>query len=251
MRMRKSLIFSAKQITTTWAQYTNCGSRLINEDSIIASNNGRCFVVADGLGGHNKGEIASRIACDVIMDYYEKNMNSFDVIKAVELANEKINTIASSKKDYEGMKTTVNIVHIGERYIDWTHIGDTRTYFIKNNRIVARTYDHSVAQMLVDSGQLEEKDIRYNEDRNRLLKALGRDESIACLAEKPIKIKKQIAYLMCTDGFWEYILEKDIVLTLNKANNPKEWLDQMVDIINRNGKTGKMDNLSAIAGWIE
>ena len=127
----------------------------------------------------------------------------------------------------------------------------TRTYYFKKNKIVSYTKDHSVPQMMVAMGEIKEKDIRHHEDRNRLLRVMGTKwNKPQYTIETPIKTEKKQAFLMCTDGFWEFIEEKDMTKMLKKAKTPQEWLDTMAEHVKKNGVGCDMDNYTALAVWI-
>ena len=133
----------------------------------------------------------------------------------------------------------------------WGHIGDTRLYMFNKNKIVTRTLDHSVPQMLVFAGELKEKKIRKHPDRNRLLRVLGaRNVDLKVDYSSEYLIEECQAFLMCTDGFWECITEKKMMKFLKKSKDVNEWLDMMVKEVQKNGKGTNMDNNSAIAVWV-
>ena len=114
-----------------------------------------------------------------------------------------------------------------------------------------RTLDHSVPQMLVNMGQIKEKDIRFHEDRNRLLRVMGTEWR----GERPYELdhmavpKGEQALLLCSDGFWELIDEDRMTECLKQADSPENWLERMERIVCENGKEVDMDNYSAIAVW--
>lgn len=118
-----------------------------------------------------------------------------------------------------------------------------------NNKL--RTKDHSVPQMLVNSGAIKEKDIRHHEDRSRLLRVMGTEwntPKYQIMDEFDISAKS--SFLLCTDGFWELIEEKEMGMCLKKSRSPKEWLSSMEQIIRQNGKGTNMDNYTAIAVFV-
>ncbi|MDD3253277.1 MAG: protein phosphatase 2C domain-containing protein [Lachnospiraceae bacterium] len=231
------------------------GSRENNEDSIgmYQDHEMYCFILADGLGGHGKGEVASRTAVDaVIRQFATEEDRTLFLDKAFCCAQEAITEKQEKDHACRDMKTTLVVLHIGEDSVQWGHIGDSRLYFFENGKIQTRTLDHSVPQMLVAVGEIREKDIRHHPDRNRLLKVLGveMDEMNHQLGEM-IPRKRGQAFLLCSDGFWELIDEKKMEATLKKAKEPQEWLDSMEQIVLKNGKNTDMDNYSAVAVWFE
>lgn len=237
----------------TYACSTLPGDRDYNEDSVKVrcSNNNYCFVVADGLGGHGKGEVASALVCEVAAEY--SAAAGIDKIGEVfNAAQERLLRKQKEEHAEDAMKTTMNVILMDEKKINWGHVGDTRTYYFKKGKLVSRTKDHSVPQMMVSMGEIKEKDIRNHPDRNRLLKVMGIEWNRSQYTiEQALKVEKKQAFLMCTDGFWEYIEEKEMMKCLKKASNPDEWLKSMNDIVKKNGKGHNMDNFTALAVWIE
>ena len=234
-----------------WASITNVGSRMINEDSvgIIEQDGSICFVVADGLGGHGKGDVASRLAVET----FEKEFKNTEQPVEKRIDDAFMNTnqviIDEQKKDYAQMqmKTTAVALVTHEDSVFWGHIGDSRLYAFTFWGVKERTIDHSVPQMLVLSKEIREKEIRNHPDRNKLLRVLGVAGTAPRfdVSEKK-EMKKYKAFLLCTDGFWELILEKEMTACLRKAKSPEEWLAKMETIVRKRGEGIEMDNYSAI-----
>ena len=148
----------------------------------------------------------------------------------------------------DGMKTTATLLLIDSTHAIWAHIGDSRLYLFQKGKIVCRTLDHSVPQMLAMIGEIKEKQIRNHPDRSRLLRSLGTEWSDKKYEISEIhKLSECQAFLLCTDGFWELIEEKMMCKCLKKSHNAQEWLQLMHDEILRNGRNTDMDNHSAIA----
>ena len=152
----------------------------------------------------------------------------------------------------QDLKTTLVLLRIVNGYVQWGHVGDSRLYYFKNGRIVKRTLDHSVPQMLVAAGEIDEKEIRHHPDRNRLVRVMGMEwDEPKYQVSEPMPEESGQAFLLCSDGFWEQITEKEMMQCLKKADTVDMWLDRMVEIVNENGKGSDMDNNSAIAVWVE
>ena len=234
--------------------FTNQGNRENNEDYVgeRQCSECSCFALADGLGGHGRGELASQLVVKETLDMFHstKDLENF-LQKAFSTSQEKLLKYQKKEKAENEMKTTEVILVIGENEIQWGHIGDSRLYYFKGNRLMKQTYDHSVPQMLVSSGEIKEKDIRHHPDRNRVLRVMGTQWTVPKyeLAKK-IKKKKNQSFLLCTDGFWELIDEKQMIQFLKEAVSPEEWISKMEQKILENGENLNMDNFSAIAVWI-
>ncbi len=233
------------------------GNREINEDCVgVNEVSGlACFVLADGLGGHGKGEVASRIVVETILNQFaeqsvlsqEQMASSFENAQNLLLDRQ---VEMNAKND---LKTTAVVLLINENSTMWGHIGDSRLYLFYKNKIVLRTMDHSVPQMLVMAGDIKEKQIRMHPDRNRLLRVMGNPWGTQKYdISEPRERTKCQAFLLCTDGFWEYITEKEMCKLLKKSKSVEEWLNSMLETVQKNGANADadMDNHSAVAVWI-
>lgn len=238
-----------------YAEITEKGSREINEDYIGARIRGTdcCFAVADGLGGHDKGEVASGLAVAAVLEEFEKNGLYPDFLPAVfEKSQSRLLSCQKQVPATSDMKTTLVVCCIDTNTIRWAHVGDTRLYFFERGRLKKRTLDHSVPQMLVYAGEIKEKDIRFHPDRNRLMKVMGSAWETPAYEVSEITARNQKqAMLLCTDGFWELIDEKKMVKCLRKAKTVWEWAALMKEVVLKNGKNKDMDNFSAICIWCD
>lgn len=239
----------------TYAFVSNKGSREINEDcvKIAQAGNHYSFVLCDGLGGHDKGEVASAFVADyMVKELVSKTVSEENMCAIVFEAQEQL--LKKQKELFlsSEMKTTAVMLSVDDSDALWGHVGDSRLYYFKNKRLKEHTLDHSVPQMLVFAGEIKDKDIRFHPDRNRLLKVMGAEWSRnECEVDKEIKLEKNQAFLLCSDGFWELINEKEMTKALKKSKNVEQWLEEMETIVKNNGKGKNMDNYSAICVWIK
>lgn len=233
--------------------FSELGNRDINEDYVdfVKVEDKMFFILADGLGGHGHGEIASREATNAVKEYLLSHKDE-DVEKLVadcfQVAHQKLLNLQKEIGDKSFFKTTLVLLCIANNYFVWGNIGDSRIYHFEDNKIIERSMDHSIPQMLVNMGKLKENKIRHHEDRSRLTRVVGSDESTI----KPFVTYKEpftenSIFLICTDGFWEYINEKYMEKYLKNSKSPEEWVLKMEKLILKNGKRKKMDNYSAIA----
>ena len=150
------------------------------------------------------------------------------------------------------LKTTAVALTIYEDKAVWAHVGDSRLYVFNKNKVVKHTLDHSVPQMLVFAGEIKDKHIRNHPDRNRLLKVMGaRDTELKYDISEVTDLKDCQAFLLCSDGFWENIIERKMCKFLRKSKSVEQWLQLMVDEVKKNGMGDNMDNNSAIAVWVK
>lgn len=226
------------------AKYSCAAGHGINEDSCLCSAEKGIFIVADGLGGHSSGEKASLAA----VDYFEKNCTGGYTEKRITELMEGANTEVTEKGD--GGKTTVAAAFTENGNFIYANAGDSRVYYFREGKIIAQTKDHSVCQASADMGMIRWEDIRGSEDRSRLLKVLGVDEKLNIKKHYvPIKIQDGDAFLLCSDGFWEYVYEAEMEADLLKSDNPEVWLKHMLKrhILRAENKG---DNYTAICGII-
>jgi len=236
-----------------WKTISEAGNRDMNEDSVgtLAGENGSVFIVADGLGGHGKGDVASSLAVTAFEDVFSTTDGGTPaslLSEAFQKAQAAILTAQKSAGSSYQMKTTACALAIHGDRIAWGHIGDSRLYAFAHNRVKFRTLDHSVPQMLVLSHEIKEKDIRNHPDRNRLLRVLGiAGESPNFELSEEYDLRRFQAFLLCSDGFWELILEKEMCALLKKSSSADEWLQKMRQVVEERGADADMDNYSAIA----
>ncbi|MBE5932159.1 MAG: serine/threonine-protein phosphatase [Lachnospiraceae bacterium] len=238
----------------TYKIHTHVGNREVNEDSVgeHMSDGRYCFVLADGLGGHGSGECASFAAVKTVLELFAEQYNEEFLDGCFTLAQARVLEEQILDKSKSDMKTTLVTLVIDKDKVRWGHIGDSRLYHFYKNKVASRTLDHSVPQMLVNLGEIKEKDIRGHEDRNRLLRVIGTPwNNHSYELSDTVQAKKCQAFLLCSDGFWELIDEKAMITYLKKAKTVDEWMDLMVKEVMANGKDVNMDNNSAIAIWME
>lgn len=235
------------------AKYTNQGGRPVNEDScdIFSKQNSICAVVADGLGGHGGGEIASSMAVEMAGMFFEAqdSIESSDLYTWFQKINEKV---CGAQTDACRMKTTLTLLlaDMEKKKSFWAHVGDSRIYHFKDGVMSSVTVDHSVSQMAVFAGEITFEQIRHHEDRSRLLRAIGSQDEVNAEISGECDISTgNHAFLLCSDGFWEYVYEAEMEETLRSSQNPVQWLEQMSLMI-QSRVDGTNDNNTAVAVWI-
>ena len=148
------------------------------------------------------------------------------------------------------MKTTLVVLSVEDDLAKWMHVGDSRLYHFTDGKLRRQTMDHSVSQVAVLMGEITQNEIRFHEDRNRVLRALGSENAKPDISST-IKLSGQRdAFLLCTDGFWEYVYENEMEQSLEKAENPGQWLDEMLKTL-RTRVPEDNDNFSAAIVFAE
>lgn len=234
------------------AYVSDAGGREKNDDTvrIIQQPDGICVFVGDGLGGYDGGRIASSTAANVIEEYRNKEsfLDEVHMQRAAVMANE---AVFEQQKTRRGqMKTTLVVLSIEDDKARWMHVGDSRLYHFVNGKLRCQTMDHSVSQVAVLMGEITQKEIRFHEDRNRVLRALGSENAKPDISPVTNLSAEKEAFLLCTDGFWEYVYENEMEQALQAAKTPQEWLDEMLKLLRKRVPEDN-DNYSAAVIFAE
>lgn len=222
------------------------GGRMYNDDTVcIVEAEGTYVFVGDGLGGYEGGKQASMAAADALRKLASESslLAEADMEKAAQTADQAVRDLQDATGG--NMKTTLAFLTLEQDTAMWMHVGDTRLYHFRDGKIQFQTMDHSVSQLAVMMGEIEPREIRFHEDRNRILRALGSVNSKADISTA-LALEPGDAFLLCTDGFWEFVLEEEMEQTLAGTKDPETWLTEMRTILeSRIG--AETDNFSAAA----
>jgi serine/threonine protein phosphatase PrpC len=231
----------------------NPGGREVNEDACgyWTSDNYCCQVLSDGAGGHGAGDVASKVVVRSVLQAFRAApaCTPETVAALLEEANRTVLKEQGTHADQADMRATaaVLILDLVNSCAVWGHLGDSRVYFFHNGAIIAQTRDHSVVQSMIDAGFLEAGSIRTNPKRSVLTAAMGNAEECAPgLLETPQVLTDEDAFLICSDGFWEYVDEHRMEQELEQASSPEAWLKAMEAELLRKARP-RHDNYSAIA----
>ena len=239
-----------------YSTISKVGNREINEDAVgyIQKGNIELYVVADGLGGHGHGEVASSTVLQAMREYVEKTEHEGveeTLTGAIQYAQDTLLKLQEKTGMKTEMKTTVVALCSDGQQMCWAHVGDSRLYGFYKNKVKVRTLDHSIPQMLVLSGEIREKKIRNHPQRNMLLRVLGIEWDRPKYDVSDIYVSGEYqSFLLCSDGFWELIQEKQMEKLLKKSETVDRWLLKMTEIVEETGRKKDMDNYTAIAIWV-
>lgn len=232
--------------------YSNKGGRKHNEDSAgYELDKGRSlFAVADGLGGHLHGELASKCAVRVLMENWKGCIDGQEspeewLQNQTAVINE---SILRLQKEYQCMmKTTLAVLLLNGEDAVWAHSGDSRLYYFHNKALEYVTGDHSVAYKKYQAGEITREQIGMDEDQPRLLRCLGSESRYEPdIYTLDRKIEPEDAFLLCTDGAWEYLRDEEILFDFLKSKNAKDWTELLLlRILDRIPKGN--DNLTILA----
>jgi serine/threonine protein phosphatase PrpC len=209
------------------ASYSARGNRTRNEDTVsllLGSRGNVVAIAADGLGGEGNGDIASQTAVQTINARLSGTDITMEAIeKAIVSAHEAIVKLQDSKNR---MKTTVAVLHLDDRRVLTASVGDTRIYQFRNDKVLYQSTDHSVSQMSVSVGEIDADKIRGHVDRHRLTLSLGARKRVEVDATELVAAEGD-AFLLCSDGFWEHVLEEEMCEDLKTAGSADNWLNKM------------------------
>jgi len=223
-----------------------------NEDSggVYYNSSGQLLaIIADGMGGHQAGDVASQMAVSIMQDHWIecKGLNSPEqveewVVDTLKNVNSAIYKQALHHDEYNGMGTTIVITISTDDFITIAHIGDSRCYLLNETGFQQVTEDHSLVNELVRSGQISEADAKHHPRKNIVLKALGTEENVEadvqCLSwEQGNKL------LLCSDGLTDKVSNKELAEFIQSNNSLKETAQQLINLANERGGE---DNISLI-----
>ncbi len=196
--------------------------RPLNEDSYFVSEPGSgtlLAIVADGMGGHNAGEIASGEAVGIIQkDVLGKTGEPLKdvLIKAVADANHEIYEMSIKKKKLSGMGTTITAAIVTEKNVTAVQVGDSRLYLIRKDEITQITKDHSLVEMLVDSGSITKEEAKHHPQRNVITRAVGTDKNVEADVYE-FQTEPEDIVLLCSDGLVNMVDDEKILSVIKCA----------------------------------
>ena len=233
-----------------YAMMSRPGGRPYNEDCIQMHDSGaeQLFALCDGLGGMGNGDLASSTAIRSAVSRFRWDRSPDFLAQAVETAQGAVLYEQEKNPDTRDMSSTMVLLRFQQDEAAWVHIGDSRLYMFRDGQVLHQTEDHSVPQMLVRIGDITQEQIRSHPDRNRLLRALGWEwsDNKSYVVSESIKLQEGDAFLLCSDGFWEEIVEDEMIRILSETKDAATWLSRMTKIVETNGRDKNMDNYSAI-----
>lgn len=230
------------------AFFSESGGRSVNDDTVRISGKGNNLLVfvGDGLGGYAGGGQASRAAAEAIFTASRRGslLTEERLSEAADCADRAVHLTQQTQQGK--MKTTLVLLVIEEGIARWMHVGDSRLYHFQNGHLKNQTMDHSVSQVAVLMGEITPDQIRFHEDRNRVLRALGSENAKPDISPTVMLTGGQDTFLLCTDGFWEYVYENEMEETLRHAKNPEMWLVEMKKLMAKRAPKDN-DNFTAAA----
>lgn len=223
--------------------------REVNQDCVFSSTGPvgclpNLFIVADGMGGHKAGDIASRLTVDSVVDKLSK-INSKDYISVITdtiiKVNKEVIDKAAESQDYAGMGTTLVVATVFDNILKVANVGDSRLYVVGED-IIQITRDHSLVEEMVINGQLDRADARVDKRKNIITRAIGGESKVE--AEMfSVELKPEDKILMCSDGLSNMVDDAEILEIINREPDIEKAARMLIDAANENG--GK-DNISVV-----
>ncbi len=220
-----------------------------NEDAYYLPKDGaRLYAVADGMGGHRAGEVASALAIEILSKYLrEAAQPGPDALRAaVERANRAIYEAAAADADKHGMGTTLTALWFDAGRAHLSHVGDSRAYLLRNRALMQLTNDHSLVNQLVAQGELTPSQARNHPRRNVITKALGTDRHVTpdfttvdCLPGD--------VWLLCTDGLSNMVRDSELARLMQGEGTWPERLQKILDLALTRGAP---DNVTALVALV-
>ena len=197
-----------------------------NEDDLAFNPSKAIYVVADGMGGHASGEVASRITVKTVLERYEQERN---LERAITSAHQAVKMAATRGVGKRGMGTTVVAAALNESELDYAWVGDSRIYLWTEDTLEQITKDHSYVQSLIDEGEISEREARSHPKRNIITQCIGsqfnEDLQIGC-AQVPLEAGDRI--LMCSDGLTSELNDKDIASVMSTKLDAQAVADALI-----------------------
>jgi len=205
-----------------WAQITDTGlSRRVNEDSLLVLPEMGLLAVADGMGGHQGGEVASGLALQTLQKELARLLKKGEspekaLLNSVKVANVSVFKMSVRKEELKGMGTTLTACLNWAGDLIIAHVGDSRAYLIRRGGIRQLTQDHSLVQELLRKGGINEEQALQHPQRNMLTRALGTAQSVAVDLYRD-KLAANDLLLLCTDGLTRYLRQEDLLYVIKSS----------------------------------
>jgi PPM family protein phosphatase len=230
-----------------------------NEDAFLVLSDEHLYCVADGMGGHASGEIASRIAIEELEDFYRRSSKDADLTwpfkmdrgrnyeenrlaTAIKLANARIYEAASSEANYRGMGTTIVSLHFGDDGVYIGHVGDSRAYCLRDGALRQMTEDHSLLNDYLKAKKLTAEEIDAFPHKNVIVRALGMKDTVQVDIER-FQPNDGDVFLLCSDGLSGMVHDDALMATVTASEDLQATCGQLIDMANA---AGGNDNITCI-----
>ncbi len=225
---------------------TDIGRRQINQDRVLLTDDGHLFAVADGMGGHRRGEVAAEMTVAHLADHMHAEDSLEHLVMAISDANRTVFEASSNNPELQGMGTTLTALAViqddGETRLAIANVGDSRTYLLRSGELEQLTEDHSMVAEMVREGHLSAEGARTHRQRSVLTRALGVEPHVEA---DIIEVLPSIGdrYLLCSDGLCGEVTDEQTASVLRRLARPDEAARELIRLALTSGGS---DNISVI-----
>lgn len=229
------------RVAEHWSGTDTGRQRRANEDSLLVRS--PLFVVADGMGGAQAGEVASRVAVEAFRDGLEDRGDpEGSLVALVSAANSRINELSHTNAEHAGMGTTITAAYVGEREISVAHVGDSRAYCLREGELLRLTDDHSLVDELIRQGRLTPEEAEDHPQRSIITRALGAEATVE-VDTRTFRARAGDVYLLCSDGLTSMVGESDIAEVLAGHRSLRDTGEALIAAAN---EAGGRDNITVV-----
>src|SRR5438874_3308383 len=220
--------------------------RRANEDALLAHS--PLFVVADGMGGAQAGEVASRIAVESFRPGLEDSSQpEHELAEMARAANARIHELSHSNAEQAGMGTTLTAVYVGEQEVAIAHVGDSRAYCLRDGELLRLTDDHSLVDELMRQGRLTPQEAEEHPQRSVITRALGPEGSVE-VDTRSFRARAGDVYLLCSDGLTTMVSEEPLAQLLGSHARLRAAGEALITAAN---EAGGRDNITVVLARLE
>ena len=230
-----------------------------NEDALLVLADEQLYCVADGMGGHASGEIASRIAIEELEDFYRRTSKDADLTwpykmdrtrnyeenrlaTGIKLANTRIYETAGTDASYRGMGTTIVSLHFADGDVYVGHVGDSRAYCLRAGALRQMTEDHSLLNDYLKAKKLTAEEIDAFPHKNVIVRALGMKDTVQVDVDR-FNVSDGDVYLLCSDGLSGMVNDEALVNAVQASTDLEATCTQLIELANA---AGGNDNITCI-----
>lgn len=225
---------------------TDIGHMRPNNEDRVQRIEPETYIVADGMGGHAAGEVASAIMIDVANEMLSSvsessNVSEMTLKKIILRANERIIATVSEHKEYDGMGTTATMFHYCDGIGYFAHVGDSRLYYLRDGALKQVTHDHTYVNDLLAKGKITPEEAENHPQRNVLMRAVGIEENLI-VDTGTFNVRSGDCIMMCSDGLYSVVHDTIIEKILNDSSDN----DKAKELVTAALENESKDNISAI-----
>ena len=223
--------------------------RALNEDSYYLPREGEHFcAVADGMGGHNAGEVASARAVEVFSEAMRQNaVSAASMRHAVEKANAAVYSQSLGAEELSGMGTTFTALGLSGNTVHIAHVGDSRAYLLRNGTIMRLTMDHTLVEDMVLKGLITPREAKFHPKRNIITRALGTADNVEVDLIQ-LDLEPGDVFFLCSDGLSNYVDDRNI---LEISGRKLSWQEKLNELVRWALENGGSDNITALYAVFE